>query len=256
MAHFFSLLFNNSTVLVYPSIFLFFVVLIALVFWKKKLSKVLLSIGVIYFYFSANGMIPMTLMFHLEKPFTTVNDRTIISNRAMIVLGGGISYYPSDISSLFTSDARILEAYRIYNVAQVHHVQYTIFLSGGYTNKSKSISEAALYKRELLQLGVPNQYLITEDKSLNTYQNAEYLKPILQGYPFKEYVLVSGALHMKRAQEYFDHFNIRTIPAPSDFPYPIIKWLPIEYNLSMQAIALHEYIGILRFKVYNYLHIN
>jgi len=256
MIHFFLILLNNIFIILYPSIFLFCAILVFLMFSKKRVIRVLLGVGIIYFYFSGMGMIPALLMFQLEKQLTTVSDKTIISNHAMIVLGGGISRYPHDISPLFTSDSRILEAYRIYKVAQTHHIQYTIFLSGGYTNKSKSISEAELYKRKLLELGVSNRYLIIENKSLNTYQNGEYLKPILQKYSFKKYLLVSSALHMKRAQQYLNRFNIRTIPAPSDYPYPVMEWLPIEYNLAMQSMVLHEYIGILRFYLYNHLNVN
>jgi uncharacterized SAM-binding protein YcdF (DUF218 family) len=256
MVNFYTLLLNNFFNFIYPTIFLCFVIVVALIFWKKRFSRVLLGIGALYFYFSANGMMPTLLTKHLEKPFKTIDTEDIVSYRAMIVLGGGISFYPHDVASLFTSDARILEAYRIYNAAQAHHVQYTIFLSGGYTNKRKKVSEAELYKRILIHFGIPSRYIVIENRSLNTYQNAEYLKPILEKYPFHEYLLVSSALHMRRAQDYFNHFDIKTVPAPSDYPYPVIRWLPRAYNLAILAITLHEYIGICRLKVYNYFNVN
>ena len=256
MIHFFEIFFKFLVAIVYPSILLLVVILIFFMWIRKKFSKILLASGAIYFYLSATGIISIPLILYLEKPMTKANDKRILSNRAMIVLGGGISYSPKDIASLFTSDARILEAYRIYKIAKANHIQYTIFLSGGYTNKSKSISEAALYKRKLIMLGISPQYLIVENKSFNTYQNGKYLQPILQKYPFKKYLLVTSALHMRRSQKYLKHFDIKTVPAPSDYPYPILNWLPIAYNLAIQSMVLHEYTGILRFELYNIFNFN
>ena len=79
---------------------------------------------------------------------------------------------------------------------------------------------------------------------------------ILKKLPFKKYLLVTSAIHMKRAKIYFKHFGISTIPAPSDFPNSLISIIPSAYNMALYEMALHEYIGIVRFKLYQFFNLN
>lgn len=255
MAYVFVFIFNTIGSLLFPSIFIFISAIITLAFWKKIFSKILLGIAIVYFYFSANGALPHALISYLEQPFDKIDNQEILSHRAMIVLGGGISHYPKQVTPGILSYSRALEAYRIYKFAQDHGIQYTIFLSGGDV-QHKKISEASLYRKTLQQLGVPSQQIITEDKSLNTYQNAENLTSLLKNRPWQSYMLVTSELHMRRATLYFKQFGVKTIAAPSDYPYPIITILPTEYNLIIQALVLKEYMGIIRLKLYNFLGLN
>jgi uncharacterized SAM-binding protein YcdF (DUF218 family) len=248
-------LFNNLCLLLYPSVLLVLTVVIALIFWRKVLSRFLLVLALCYFYFSANGMIPKLLANYLEST-QPINTKTIVAHHAMIVLGAGISHYPKKAQPGILAYPRILEAYRIYNIAKNHGIDYTIFLSGGMTNHHYHIAEATLYKHVLTQLGVPEQNLITEAQSLNTYKNAQNLKHIIKAYPFQHFLLVTSSSHMHRAQEYFRHFQINTIAAPSDYPYPDQSIFPLGYNLALQQIYMHEIIGIWRYHLYNFLGLN
>ncbi len=252
--HSFALLFNCLAVGIFPIISLLLILIICLVFWKKRFSRILLALAIVYLYFSANGTIAKYLVKPLINSQQPISTDAILTHKAMIVLGGGVSYAPNHNELGVLSNSRILEAYRIYHIAKQHHVAYTIFSSGG--GKSVKSSEAALYKKLLLQLGVPKKAIIIEPKSKNTYQNAQFLKPILAHYPFKTYLLVTSALHMPRAQLYFSHFGIHTIAAPSDFPYPFVGLIPSSYNLFVQSFALREYIGIARLSVYEKLGLN
>jgi uncharacterized SAM-binding protein YcdF (DUF218 family) len=248
-------LFNHAVGCLYPTVFLLLVLVIYVLSRCCMISKLLLLLGIIYFYFSANGIIPIRLMTDLEIPFHPIERTQILKHHAMIVLGGGLSQYPPETHLGIFSYARILEAYRIYKLAAEKNIQYTIFLSGGYTTTHHD-SEASVYKKILLQFGVPEKNIVLEDKSVNTYQNAEYLTPILKRYPFKNYLLVTSAVHMRRAIQYFNKFDIHTVAAPSDFPYPDETLIPKAYNLMQQQMVLTEYFGIIRLKLYDYLSMN
>ena len=178
-----------------------------------------------------------------------------MTHHALILLGGGLSHYPAIITPQLGSYARILEAARIYHLAAKQHRRYTLFISGGDTLHNHS-SEAAIYRDLLLQLGVPKSQIIIENRSLNTFMNAKNLKPLLTHYPYKSYLLVTSALHMKRAQAYFKFFGINTIAAPSDFPYPLKSIIPLSHNLALQDMAIHELVGIKRLWLYNLLDLN
>jgi uncharacterized SAM-binding protein YcdF (DUF218 family) len=62
--------------------------------------------------------------------------------------------------------------------------------------------------------------------------------------------LVTSALHMKRALFYFGSFGLRLEPFPSDYNHAPRQLLPVGYNFAVADIALHQYIGILRFLIY------
>lgn len=253
--HNFAFLFNCLSVAFYPVITLLIALFICLAFWKKRFSRILLAIAIIALYFSANGIITKALITPLEASYKPITTKAILSHRALILLGGGASLYPGVNQSSILSRSRALEAYEIYSIAKRHHITYTLFLSGGNPNP-QGITEAKLYEMLLAKLGVPKKNIVLEGRSKNTFQNAQYLKPILLKYPFKEYLLITNAPHMRRSQLYFSHFGIKTIAAPSDFPYPTVSLLPVSYNLFLQWFAIHEYIGIARLKVYDWLGLN
>lgn len=253
--HDFAFLFNCIAVILYPIISLLLLLLICLIFWKRRFSRILLAIAIIVLYFSANGVISQRLVRPLEALYHPISTKTILANRALIVLGGGATRYPGVNELTVLSRSRLLEAYQIYVTAKRHHISYTLFLSGGNPNRER-IAEATLLKKKLIELGVPEKNIVTETKSKNTYQNAQFLKPILAHYHFKQYLLVTTGIHMRRSQIYFAHFGIKTIAAPSDFPYPTIGWIPSSYDLFLQWFAIHEYIGIARLRVYDAFDLN
>ena len=64
---------------------------------------------------------------------------------------------------------------------------------------------------------------------------------------------MTSGLHLKRSLLYFSHFGMGCLGAPADEWQPRRSWLPLAYNLALTDFAIHEHVGILRFKVYNAL---
>src|SRR5436190_1127046 len=88
--------------------------------------------------------------------------------------------------------------------------------------------------------------------SKNTYQNAKFSSYLLKKQYNEQFFLVSSGLALKRALLYFSFFKIYPKPIASDFiTIPITKY-PLGYNFAMNDFAIHEYIGILRFHIYNF----
>jgi uncharacterized SAM-binding protein YcdF (DUF218 family) len=205
---------------------------------------------------STNGVIASALIQPLQRSLKPVSTQQLSKHNYMIVLGGGLNQAPGRNPTLSPmSMTRVMEALRIYQTARKHHLHYHIFLTGGAVNHSP-ISEAVLMKRRLMMAGVPAFDISTETKSQNTFQNAEFLKPLLKAYAHRTGLLVTSTIHMPRAQQYFKHFEITTTPAPCDFLYPRLSWWPSTYNLMLQHLITHEYIGMLRIHIYNFLGLN
>ena len=256
MAHTLIFIFNALSLLLLPTIFLTLSVAVAIVFWKKRASRILLIVALLYVYLLGSGLIGQSLFERLESANPQrLSEQQIVGHHALILLGGGLSHYPHSVNAQITSYARVVEAARVYHVGEQHGIAYNIFISGGDT-LHRGYSEAEVFRDQLLQLGVPRQQIILETKSLNTFENAKYLKPLLAKYGFKEYVLVTSALHMPRSRAYFKFFAIDTIAAPSDYPYPLSSVIPLGYNLALQEMAIHEWVGIKRLWLYNLLGLN
>lgn len=86
---------------------------------------------------------------------------------------------------------------------------------------------------------------------MNTWQNAQFSAPLLHGYGAQRVVLVSSAVHLSRASLYFAHFGIAATPVRGDWLEPIVGWWPLSWNFAVADAALHEYVGVWRYKVYN-----
>ncbi len=88
---------------------------------------------------------------------------------------------------------------------------------------------------------------------MNTWQNAQFSRAVLEQYKPERTVLVSSAIHLRRSLLYFAHFGMTPIPARADDLQATASPLPMAYNFALTDFALHEWIGIARYYVYNAL---
>lgn len=73
-----------------------------------------------------------------------------------------------------------------------------LLLSGGPNNKEQ-LPEAHVMKEIALELGVPEQQILLEDRSLDTLANARYSAPILRAQGVHAAHLVTSTYHTYRA---------------------------------------------------------
>lgn len=159
---------------------------------------------------------------------------------AIVVLGGGeVPGFdngwdddPANVQRTRTSFG--LELYRAGRAP-------VMFLTGGE-------EEATQMSQRLRQQGVPSSALLTENRSMTTYQNALYSAPILRQHHLQRLLLVTSAMHMPRAAATFRHQGFSVIPAPAaGAPNPAYKgsaWLPHRRALTQSERCLREYIGL------------
>jgi len=107
--------------------------------------------------------------------------------------------------------------------------------------------EAAAIKNHLEKiLHVPVRW--TEGKSLNTEQNAKFSAEILSKEKVRKIILITHAMHMRRAQAMFVDQGFEVIPAPTDFSgWPALSWgdlLPSSEGRKLAKSALHEVMGL------------
>lgn len=134
-----------------------------------------------------------------------------------------------------------------------------ILISGGsgilfYRGKS----EAQLAKQFLIEIGVDEKAILTEEKSRNTAENALYTYEILQEKKIKKIILVTSAFHMKRSLALFEKrgFEIETFPTDYRALLPIFSWdalVPSVGALGTTSSAIKEWIGIFVYKFQGYM---
>lgn len=178
----------------------------------------------------------------------------------IVVLGGGSrsADYPRPTAEVNEAGDRLLYAAWLYRQGAAPR----ILLSGSHAPLlgSEVVPEAETMAQVLDMIGVPREALWLEDRSRNTYENADETRALLAEEGIDEIILVTSALHMPRSVRLFEHQGLRVIPAPTDFQVTEADWAhftrpdlgiqalnlwPSADNLMGTSWAIKEYIGML-----------
>ena len=231
-----------------PIIWVFILLVIAL-FYKSQRRKILI-ISISLFYFFSNSFIAdeATRLWEVKRfsPSLTYD--------VGIVLGGIADYDTITKAHNFNKNAdRLMDAEQLYHKGIIKK----IMLSGGnglLFNDGYIESEAM--RDYLLANKIPINDIIIENTSRNTIENAMNSAEILKKlYPNGDFLLITSATHMKRAQLCFDIANLKTTAFPTDCTTSYTNF-GIEYLLLPRVSALevwenliHEWIGYLVYKI-------
>lgn len=229
------------------------VLMLLLNFWlyRKKVSGAkALSLLIAIFYLLTTSFVSDGLVRSLESQYTTLPE---VSGDVIILLGGGALMDTPDIDgngSLSGSAAnRLLTAARLQKKLNI-----PIIASGGKVFEDTG-TEAVIAKRILLGLGIPENKILIEDKSLNTTQNALFTKKIAEEGHFVKPILVTSAFHMPRAVKNFRKAGLEVTAFPADYKanrksvVTVFKFLPKSGAFDDTCTALWEYAGMLALEV-------
>ncbi len=235
--------------------------------WLLPPGIFLLVIAVLYFYCRktkhANGLLLLFLLIYLLS-VNVVSDKIIepLENhygqpavsemkdaKAIVVLAGGsydgVPDFDGTGQNSESSTVRLVAGLRLYKALHLPMV-----LSGGRLSDDKA-TEASLEYRFLKTCGVEEQYLIKEDRSRNTAENAKYVKQICQQRKFDKVILVTSAFHMPRSVAFFEREGVNVIPYPTDYKTSrntnlnAFAFTPQAENLYCSFLAMKEYLGLL-----------
>jgi len=238
-------------------IVLFILLLIAIytaIMRHNKTCLLTLIIMMGYMLAIGTGILPAALLTNLQNAYINLKKPSWGKNNAIILLGAGAIKLPEahTIAPSIMAYSRINETAQLYLFCVNSHQHCTVIISGGDAAKTGA-SEAAAYQNTLLSLGIPSRDIILESHSMNTFQNAEYTSKIINERKFDQIYLVTAGVHLKRSLLYFAHFNIHAIPARADYLTVHRTLMPLSYNFTMMDFAMHEYLGIARYYIYNAL---
>ena len=235
-----------------PIIWVIVLLFLALFSKNKSRKKIFLIASFATLLLFSNSFILDRAMYVWEIPATPTEK--LGKYDVGIVLGGMTDYNEQlkRVQFLRSSD-RLFQAIALYKKGIIKK----ILISGGSGSiLHPDILEAALLKKYLINIGLPDSVILMEDKSKNTYQNAVFSKPILQkSAPNGNYLLITSGFHMRRALACFKKQGIPVSPYSTDLYSGPMKWefdylfVPDATALNNWNVFLHEMIGCITYKI-------
>jgi uncharacterized SAM-binding protein YcdF (DUF218 family) len=229
--------------------------LLGLVFGRlrwRRCQWTFFGLGLLLFFTAGCGPLPALLLKWLQAPYATHSTITWTQRNAIVLLGAGTTHVvatPQVEPNIF-ANGRIIEAYTLYRSCRQGGNDCKIVVSGGDPFRN-GVTEAAAYGEVLTSMGVASSDLLLETHSMSTWQNAQFVQPILKDYRPEQVLLVSSATHLNRARLFFAHFGMNVIPERGDYADVRMTCWPNAWNLALTDFALHEYIGLLTYRFYN-----
>jgi uncharacterized SAM-binding protein YcdF (DUF218 family) len=169
----------------------------------------------------------------------------------IVLLGGGTDDRVRDLTGMGMPTGeymiRIVTAVRLQKRLAV-----PIIVTGGAVY-DQNLSEAAVTRRFLTDLGVPAHRILLEEKSRDTFENATLTRDICRKSGFEKPILVTSDFHMKRAAMTFAHAGLPVSPCPVRIPakgpvtYGWWDWLPGTYDKA--ASYFKEYLGLAYYRM-------
>jgi uncharacterized SAM-binding protein YcdF (DUF218 family) len=182
-----------------------------------------------------------------------------VENYEIGVVLSGMAEYNKDLKVLSARRGidRIWQTISLYKNGKIKK----ILISGdsGYVIR-KGLHEADQLKEVLVKWGIPAEDIIVENKSKNTYENAQFTGNLLRQYKYKKkFLLITSALHMPRAAACFkkqnlefdvfttDHYSMKN----TEFTFD--QLLPSINCFVMWEVYLKEVIGYTVYSLRGYL---
>lgn len=227
-----------------PSVFapglLFFGIIFCFKFKKQKTGKILIILGLIFYYLFSIALVADLILSPLENQYKAISEKDIVrAEKAVFLSGGG----EADI-------LRLSEILRIWQLKLKEQKELQIIISVGNPLKPGDEEGAKEIKEYLAERGIKKENIILETKARNTAESAIYIKEIVGKEPF---FLVTSAYHMQRSIKIFQKIGTVPIPAPADFKikkdYNIFSLFPDPINLEKSDLAFHEYFGIFYYSI-------
>jgi uncharacterized SAM-binding protein YcdF (DUF218 family) len=242
-----------QTKLVLITLLLLFFALFAV--WRQRRRAVALVCVVLFWALGASWL-SAPLLHLAQRGFeqaSTPQDVHFASRTTFILLGGG-TRYDGDKRLVPKRDAftRIVVTAELYRECRRAGGACRVIVSGGNPQHHEQ-AEADNYAPFLLARGVSASDLVLENESLNTYQNARNVASIVQPERDETLVLITSAYHMQRSLLAFHAFGLDTQAFTSNVRRPEATFFPRSRGFIDAETALHELVGVVRFRVYRTL---
>ncbi len=222
---------------------------------KNRIGLILFSAAIAVITFFSLPVVANLICKPLEMKYEQKEEYP--QTAAIVLLTGGEvpPVSPRRYTEINDAGDRILHAVRLYK----QNVGQKIVITGGKIplvslSKSSVSSLTASLVKQLFE--IENEAIVLEEEAKNTAEHAKYLYKMFneKQWPLK-ITLVTSALHMHRSVGVFKKKGFKVYPAPTDYRSntsvfgSIMFFLPSAGALDLCTSAIHEYYGILAYKI-------
>jgi uncharacterized SAM-binding protein YcdF (DUF218 family) len=166
----------------------------------------------------------------------------------VVVLSAGVSHYPVGVEDFAALNHLSLQ--RLFTGVALWRTlpDARLVLSGGGYQR---IPDAVVLAKLAEQMGVPAADIEIEDRSRNTWQNAQFVAALSPPVPQRIW-LVTSALHMPRALGAFRAWGFEPCARPSALQetrlhFGLRSFIPESHAVLTSTVALHELFGAVEY---------
>ena len=217
--------------------------------WWRWLGIVVFATGVLVVWIPSTPIFSDWLQGTLESRHPPTPIEKVPSADAIVVLGGsvGMPLPPRVYPDLNDAADRVWHAARLYRAEKAP----LVIASGGTMPwKDQRYREASVMRTLLADWGVPADAILSEANSANTYQNATNTAALMEKHEIGRVLLVTSALHMRRALATFRSAGVTAVPVATDYQVTrtertLLDVAPSAEALAGSTAAIREYVGYL-----------
>ncbi len=211
----------------------------------KKAGTYCMIAGIGILYLLSTSIVSNLLIRPLENDYPPLHVPPGNTHTIVILTAGakdlshiGIGPYPG-----LSSIARLEHAVELFGKAPAD----LFIISGGKGDTAKpDISIGRSLIGTARALGIPDDRLVIEDTSRNTFESAQEVRLLLNEEQ-QTLILVTSAFHMKRSVAFYEQAGFTVIPAPTDYKgealrFNLFTFIPSSQSLDDSSTALYEYL--------------
>ena len=242
-----------------PLTLILLVLLAAAIFSPKSKGKKILWAGILLLLLFSNPFLSNLALLAWEPPYKSFNEIPPTEIGVVLTEVTNLNKTASDRTFFGKGADRITQALQLYRMGKIKKILIT---GGQGLNPTNAYAEAELLKRFLIMTGMPETDILTEEKSVNTRENAVFTKEFLGKNGIstdQEFVLITSAFHMPRSEKCFAKVGLKTIPFPVDYYSHDVKYdlptllYPRAEALNNWQILFKEFLGLLMYRVMGYI---
>lgn len=238
-----------------PLIWVFLMLALALLTknHKRKWRRICTAAALL-FLFSNTALFRVVSSAYVSHPGKSVYQKHYTAG---IVLGGMAAYnnYTKEVVFNKAGD-RLAKTLRLYRAGVINK----IIISGGSGSPFiEERKESEVLREYLIGLNVPENDILIENKSRNTYENALYTAELIKKDSLAgSFLLITSALHLPRAQKCFATQKIPVDIHPANFEYGTPLKLsdfliPKPETLGDWESLMHELVGTIAYRLAGYI---
>ena len=238
--------------LLLPPAFQLLLLATAALLWRrnKSLAKACAALGILSIWALSTPYIASHLARSIEPEPLLPEQLADIDADAIVILSAYLRWNSAEFGD-FVTGRRGIERLR-YGVFLQHKLRLPIALTGGRLSPNWPHSLAEIMDRELQKIfSTPATFVETQSRS--TAENATYTHAMLAPTGKTRIVLVTHAMHMRRARLLFEKAGFEVVPAPTAFVpgwhLTMMSLVPTSRALDTSSEALHEIMGYIYYRV-------